>query len=68
MFSRRPIRQVVVGGNWTTFGPSDVRLANARLIAAAPDMLATLRMLRPYLSPGNLKVVDHVIAKAKGRP
>ncbi len=58
-----------------------VALANARLIAAAPDLLVALRTLRPYVEScaepdlGNdscpavkdLRQIDAAIAKAEGK-
>lgn len=45
--------------------------ANARLIAAAPEMLAALKIvsnynISPSPSPGVLRLVDAAIAKAEG--
>ena len=44
--------------------------ANARLIAAAPDMLAVLRAVRAYHnggSPYSVDAIDAAIAKAEGK-
>lgn len=41
--------------------------ANARLIAAAPDMLTALEAIRPYLQAGEAILVDAAIAKARGQ-
>jgi hypothetical protein len=48
-------------------------LANARLIAAAPDLLAACKMIASFavswepLTPGDIRVVTDAIAKAEGR-
>jgi len=47
-------------------GSGDVS-ANARLIAAAPDLLAALECVAPYISEkGVFNMVQSAIAKAKG--
>ena len=57
-------------------GPDDdaERIANARLIAAAPDMLEALKLVQRYEPehrywgvPGFVESVDAAIAKAEGR-
>lgn len=40
--------------------------ADARLIAAAPDMLAALKLVRDWCPPGAIARVDAAIAKAIG--
>ncbi len=42
--------------------------ANARLIAAAPLMLETLRAVLPYLQAGEALIVRNAIARATGAP
>jgi hypothetical protein len=45
--------------------------ANARLIAAAPEMLAALRLAQEWLQgsePGRAQYLGEVIAKAEGKP
>lgn len=44
--------------------------SDAHLIAAAPDLLAALKMFREVINavnPGGIEVVDKAIAKAEGR-
>ena len=54
--------------NVTAFAPHmDEPLANARLIAAAPDLLAALeRLAHPMADDEDLDYAREVIAKAKG--
>jgi hypothetical protein len=48
-------------------GLSDETLANARLIASAPDLLAALeRLTHPMADDDDLDYAREVIAKAKG--
>lgn len=49
--------------------PSEEGLANARLIAAAPDMLAELQRLKTVLNQAGYStaVTDEVIEKATGK-
>jgi hypothetical protein len=48
-------------------GLSDETLANARLIASAPDLLAALeRLAHPMADDDDLDYAREVIAKAKG--
>ena len=42
--------------------------ANARLIAAAPDMLAELKRLRDVVGDEDASCIDAVIAHAEGQP
>jgi len=44
----------------------DFTKANACLIAAAPDLLAALQAIRPYLNAGEALIADAAIAKATG--
>ena len=55
--------------NVTAFAPHmDEPLANARLIAAAPDLLAALeRLAHPMADDEDLDYAREVIAKAKGQ-
>ena len=46
--------------------PVDVERANARLIAAAPDMLDELERLLDVLGDEDIEIVEQVIAKARG--
>lgn len=59
-------------GTTTSLGParSYETLANAALIAAAPELLEALRYSRRWLKPEDHDVafVDAIIAKAEGRP
>lgn len=54
-------------------GYTDQDLANARLISAAPDLLAALRLAMPYALRRNLipddklRIVQAAIAKAEGQ-
>ena len=41
--------------------------ANARLIAAAPEMLEALKHILPYTQCGDKLVIEAAIAKAEGR-
>jgi hypothetical protein len=45
--------------------PPDEVLANARLIAAAPDILATLEEIVRYVSPGDDQVFASMLEDAK---
>jgi hypothetical protein len=47
-----------------TYGPDDA--ANARLIAAAPDLLAALKHVRDIYA--DIEIVRDAIAKAEGGP
>ena len=47
---------------------SDAEKANARLIAAAPDMLAELKRLRDVVGDEDVDCIEAVIAKAEGQP
>jgi len=66
--------EVVTGsvrGLWATIeGPNDeTRLANARLIAAAPCLLAALqRLVHPMADDDDLETALEVIARATGAP
>jgi hypothetical protein len=60
-----------VRGLWATVeGPNDeTRLANARLIAAAPCLLAALqRLVHPMADDDDLETALEVIARATGAP
>ena len=59
-----------VGPAWLGEAPwSEETSANARLIAAAPDMLAALELLLPYLEDCRMdSEARAAIAKAKGQP
>ena len=46
-------------------GPAKIE-ADARLTAAAPDLLAALRKVGPYVSLDDLDMVRAAIAKAEG--
>ena len=49
--------------------PSDLgeQIANARLIAAAPEMYLLLRTLRNCMKGEASEMIDEVLAKAEGR-
>lgn len=54
------------------FAHDEKAIANARLIAAAPEMLNTLKDVRAYLfekrsDPAYLRCIDIVLAKAEGK-
>ena len=49
-------------------GSDAVMTANARLIAAAPDMLAELKRLRDVVGDEDASCIEAVIAHAEGRP
>lgn len=64
---------IAVVSTWTMSDRADEAEANARLIAAAPDMLAALKMLRKHDEAYELELSEHqrdqlhdAIAKAEG--
>jgi hypothetical protein len=56
------------------FNPREVREANARLIAAAPELLRACKLVAAMavawapLTPGDIAEVNAAIAKAEARP
>lgn len=70
-----PGSMVAHGTICDVYGPPEERLANARLIVAARDLLEALKALRPYVascidgdddpSIADLEEVDAAIAKAE---
>ncbi len=76
-----PILGSIVGDEWhisRIWRDVPQALANAHLIAAAPDLLEALEAMREYAIPGMnwtdeigqalLAITDKAIAKAKGQP
>jgi len=66
-------RAIVDGDGYTVCNPSPMGQANARLIAAAPDLLAALEVVREYMdhaadqfSYEDIVQIRAAIAKAKG--
>ena len=60
---------VTTSGEWNpAFVAGDILPADARLIAAAPDLLAALeRLAHPMADDEDLDYAREVIAKAKGQ-
>ena len=54
-----------IAGIWDPTGTSE-QFANARLIAAAPDLLEALESILPFLVGGEAIVASAAIRKAKG--
>ena len=50
------------------FGAGVTDAPNAKLIAAAPDMLAELKRLRDVVGDEDVDCIEAVIAKAEGQP
>ena len=66
-------RAIVDGDGYTVCSPSPMGQANARLIAAAPDLLAALRLCERALEERDAEAEEHAakaaraaIAKATG--
>jgi len=58
---------VVDGPDWGFIVATDLRLGDARLIAAAPEMLDSLEYLATRLdSIEDIRIAQEAIAKAKG--
>ena len=62
------IPDVFPGSICTAWGTDGNALANARLIAAAPDMLEALKKLQGRVQPQYRSIIDAAIAKATGAP
>lgn len=56
----------IVAGLFALKAGYDVEAANARLIAAAPDLLNAARLMLSY-QPNALRLLAEAVAKAEGR-